>query len=84
MRFRPGESGNPSGKVRGTRNRVTMAAEALLAGETEALTRKAIDLALAGDTVACGSASIASCRHARAGQCGSPCRSWRRLPICRV
>ena len=52
MRFRPGESGNPSGKARGTRNRVTLAAEALLAGETEALTRKAIELALAGDTVA--------------------------------
>jgi hypothetical protein len=52
VRFQPGESGNPGGKARGTRNRVTLAAEALLAGETEALTRKAIELALAGDIMA--------------------------------
>ena len=44
--FRPG---NP-GKKPGTRNRATMAAMALLEGEGEALTRKAVELALAGDT----------------------------------
>ena len=52
MRFQPGRSGNPGGKVRGTRHRVTLAAEALLEGEAEALTRKAIELAKTGDTVA--------------------------------
>ena len=52
MRFQPGKSGNPAGKARGTRSRVTLAAEALLEGETEALTRKAIELALAGDIMA--------------------------------
>ena len=52
MRFQAGKSGNPGGKARGTRSRVTLAAEALLTGETEALTRKAIELALTGDTVA--------------------------------
>src|SRR5262249_57812490 len=36
----------------GSRNRVTMAAEALLEGEAQALPRKAIDLAIAGDTTA--------------------------------
>jgi hypothetical protein len=44
-----GVSGNPLGRPRGARNRTTMASEALLEGEAEALTRKAIDAALAGD-----------------------------------
>jgi hypothetical protein len=43
--------GNP-GKKPGTRHRATQAALALIDGEGEALTRKAIDMALAGDTVA--------------------------------
>jgi hypothetical protein len=46
--FAPGNSGRP----RGARNKVTQAVEQLLEGEAEILTRKAIDLALAGDTVA--------------------------------
>jgi hypothetical protein len=50
--FRPGQSGNPAGRPKGARNRSTIAAESLLEGEAEALTRKAITLALAGDTTA--------------------------------
>ena len=50
--FQPGKSGNPAGKPAGARHRATLAAEALLDGEAEALTRKAIDLALAGDPIA--------------------------------
>ena len=50
--FEPGQSGNPAGRPKGARNRSTVAAEALLDGEAEALTRKAIELALAGDTTA--------------------------------
>lgn len=50
--FRPGQSGNPMGKPPGTLNRSTQAVQALLEGETEALTRKAIELALQGDMVA--------------------------------
>ena len=46
--FRPG---NP-GRSPGSRNKATLAALALLEGEAEVLTRKAIELALAGDTVA--------------------------------
>jgi hypothetical protein len=52
MPFEPGKSGNPAGKPRGTRNKVTMAAEALLDGEAESLTRKAIELAKGGDITA--------------------------------
>ena len=50
--FKPGKSGNPRGRPRGARNRATLAAEALLDGEAEAITRKCIDLALAGDHTA--------------------------------
>ncbi len=51
-RFRPGQSGNPAGRPRGSRNRATLAAEAILDHEAETLTRKCVDLALQGDTVA--------------------------------
>jgi len=50
--FVPGQSGNPAGLPTGSRNKVTIAAEALLEGEAEALTRVAIKRALAGDPVA--------------------------------
>ncbi len=51
-RFAPGQSGNPLGRPKGARNRATRAAEAILSGEAEALTRKAVELALAGDVTA--------------------------------
>ncbi len=50
--FAPGVSGNPSGRPKGARNKTTIAVEALLEGEAEALTRKAIERALAGDGLA--------------------------------
>jgi hypothetical protein len=50
--FKLGESGNPLGRPRGARNRATVAAELLLDGESEALTRRCVDMALAGDHVA--------------------------------
>ena len=49
MTFQPGKSGNPAGKPAGARNKTTLAVEALLEGEAEGLTRKAIELAKAGD-----------------------------------
>jgi hypothetical protein len=50
-RGRPFAPGNP-GRPKGTRHKVTRAAEALLDGEAVALTRKAVELALAGDSMA--------------------------------
>ena len=44
-------SGNP-GRPTGARHRVTLAIESLLHGQSEALTQKAVDLALEGDTTA--------------------------------
>ncbi len=51
-RFKRGVSGNPAGRPAGARNRASLAAEALLADEAEALTRKAVELALGGDLTA--------------------------------
>jgi hypothetical protein len=50
--FEKGRSGNPAGRRTGSRNRTTLAAATLLAGEAEALTRKAVEMALAGDPTA--------------------------------
>jgi hypothetical protein len=50
--FEKGRSGNPAGRRPGSRNKATLAAAALLAGESEALTRTAVELALAGDPTA--------------------------------
>src|SRR5215217_7256638 len=49
MAFQKGQSGNPNGKPKGTRHRATMAAETLMEGEAEAITRMAIELAKGGD-----------------------------------
>jgi hypothetical protein len=45
-------SGNPIGRPKGSRNATTLALEALLDGQANALTKKAIDLALGGDMTA--------------------------------
>lgn len=50
-RGKPFEPGNP-GKPKGARHRVTRAVEALLEGQAETLTKRAIDAALAGDSTA--------------------------------
>eukprot|EP01037_Dinobryon_pediforme_P012167 gene12167-12255_t len=47
-----GQSGNPKGMPKGTRHKVTRAAEALLDGQAEALTAQAVTMALNGDPVA--------------------------------
>ena len=51
-RFLKGRSGNPNGRPKGSRNAATLAVEVLLDGQAEALTQKAIQMALAGDPVA--------------------------------
>ena len=52
MTFVPGQSGNPAGRPRGSRNKKTLMLEALLDEESEALMRRVIGLAKMGDDVA--------------------------------
>jgi hypothetical protein len=49
-RGRPFAKGNP-GRTPGSKNRATLVAAELLAGETEVLSRKAVEIAMAGDVV---------------------------------
>jgi|SRR3954449_9688629 hypothetical protein len=50
-RFRPGQSGNPRGRPQGSRHKTTLAIDALLDGDAEKLTRKAIEMAMAGRVI---------------------------------
>jgi hypothetical protein len=50
--FKKGQSGNPNGRPKGSRNRATVAMEVLLDGEAEGLARKAVEMAMSGDTTA--------------------------------
>ena len=47
--FAKGPSNRPAGRRASSRNRRTLAAAVLLEGEAEVLTRRAVELALAGD-----------------------------------
>lgn len=50
-RGRPFQPGNP-GKPKGARHKTTLAVDLLLDGDADAITRKAIEMAKAGDTIA--------------------------------
>jgi hypothetical protein len=52
MTFLPGQSGNPAGRPRGARNKKTIALEALIDAESEAVIQKVIGLAKMGDDLA--------------------------------
>lgn len=52
-RFKPGQSGNPAGKPRGARHRITQLAQDLLESEAEEVVRSVIDAAKGGDMAAC-------------------------------
>ncbi len=52
MPFEKGESGNPAGRPRGSRNRTALLMENLLSYEAEAIGRKAVEMAIKGDMAA--------------------------------
>jgi hypothetical protein len=49
--FQKGQSGNPAGRRRGSKNRGTLAAQLFLDGEAEGLARRAVAMALGGDAL---------------------------------
>ena len=51
-RFRKGRSGNPAGRPKGSLNRATILAQALIDGQSETLTQTLIQMALERDPVA--------------------------------
>ena len=51
-KFKSGQSGNPSGRPKGSLNKATLATQALLDGEAEAMTRKVVELAKDGNLAA--------------------------------
>jgi len=51
-KFKSGQSGNPSGRPKGSLNKATLTTQALLDGEAEAVTRKVVELAKEGNPVA--------------------------------
>ncbi|KIC70712.1 DUF5681 domain-containing protein [Candidatus Protochlamydia amoebophila] len=51
-KFQKGQSGNPKGKAKGIKNKVTLAAESLLNGELENICRRLIQEALSGNVQA--------------------------------
>ena len=50
--FKAGTSGNPAGRPKGLRNRLSVAIDKKLEAEAEALAGKAVELALGGDVTA--------------------------------
>ena len=50
--FQPGQSGNPSGRPQGSRNKATLIAEQLIDGQAEELVKMCISMAKKGDTTA--------------------------------
>ena len=51
-RWKPGVSGNPTGKRQGTKNKASLLLEKMFEGEAEEVGRVAVNLAKAGDTTA--------------------------------
>lgn len=47
--FQPGQSGNPAGRPKGSRSKAMQALDAIFDGEAEAISRKAVEMALGGD-----------------------------------
>jgi hypothetical protein len=77
----PGVSGNPAGRPPGARNKATVAAEALLDGDAEAIASKAVELAMKGQMGALRLSWNAFVRRGRIGRSGSCCRSSSSPPM---
>jgi hypothetical protein len=79
--FEKGQSGNPAGRPPGIGKRATQAMQLLLDGEAQALTRKAVELALDGNTTALRICLDASGRRAASAPWRSSCLRCATPPI---
>jgi hypothetical protein len=52
-RFKPGQSGNPKGRPKGSRHRITLLAEQMIDGAAEEVVAKVISFAQQGDPSSC-------------------------------
>ena len=78
-KFKPGQSGNPHGRPKGSRHKTTLAIEKLLDGEGEEITRKAIEKAKEGDMAAIRlRLDRPSRRLERTGISSLACQRWKR------
>ncbi len=66
-KFNLGQSGNPGGRPKLSLNKTTLATQALLDGEAEALTRKVVELGKNGNRWRCGCVWKGSCPRERTG-----------------
>jgi hypothetical protein len=80
MPFQPGQSGNPAGRPRGSRNRRTIIVEKLLDDSASELTTAAIERATAGDPAALRACWTASSRGCGIGRSTSRCPISSRSP----
>jgi hypothetical protein len=73
-RLRRGHSGNPAGKPKGTRHKATLAVEAILDGEADALTGRQSSWRRPATQPRCAFARNAWRRLEKIGRCKSRCR----------
>jgi hypothetical protein len=78
--FKKGESGNPLGRPRGSRNRSTLAAEAMMDGRATEVLSKTIEEASKVARRFCAHCCHISCRVASA-RCNLKCAASRLLPM---
>ena len=79
--FRPGQSGNPAGRPRGARSKITVAVETLIDAASTDIANKAIELARAGDPTMIRALLIGQPARAGTGISRLSFRRWKRRPM---
>jgi hypothetical protein len=79
--FRPGQCGNPAGRPKGARNKITVAIEALIDAASTDIATKAIELAKAGDATMIRALLDRQPRRAVTGIFRLSFRRWKERPM---